>query len=137
MRLLKSAALTALEHTSHSLADTKQILLLLCHRCFETDQPGFGQGCFLLRTKPRPTSSPCLCHLQTHFPSSGAARAPVSCVSRCCFTTNSWPWPMHRVALGWELRERDFPGLGVSQYLPAKPGSKPSPSTCSQSSSIS
>lgn len=58
LRLLKSAALTALENASHLPTDTNQLLLLLCHHCFERDQPGCGHGCSLLRRNPRPPSSP-------------------------------------------------------------------------------
>lgn len=127
MRLLKSAALTALENASHLPTDTKQPLLLLCHHSFETNQSGFGDGCSLLRMNPRPPSNPCLCHLQPHFPGSGAARLLASCMPRSCYTTNSWPWLMHGAAVGWQLRQGDLPGLEVSQALPAKLGSKPQP----------
>lgn len=85
LRLMKSAALTALDNASHLPTDTKQSLQL-CHHCFEREQPSFGHGCSV---NPRPPSKPCLCHLKLHFPGSGAL---ASCTPGYRYTTNSWPW---------------------------------------------
>lgn len=124
LRLLKSAALTALQSASHSPAGTKQPLLLLYHCCLDTDQPGFGHCCSLLRMTPRTPSSPCLCHPQPHFPVPGAAAALASCVPRHRYTGSSWPWIMHGATVWWELKQGDPFSLGLPQALPAKLGSK-------------